>query len=352
MTRFVTRRSRIIRSPRATLCIFAALVVGTAGAVLAPQLARSGGTQNGAGKVPSAGPPIVLANQDAHGVQLTGALSQPKLVQGSNGVVYLDLTIATPVTALASSVHRARDIVVVLDRSGSMAAENRLPYAKEAVRSVLGRLQADDRFALVTFDASATVTTALVHVTDAVRAQIAHQRDGIHPGSSTNISDGLLKARALLEGSGGDRRRRVILLSDGEANMGIVDPKELGKIAASFSTHGAVLSTIGLGLDFNETLMAALADYGMGHYAYLEHLATLGDILQKDLHDAQQVYASASSLEIALGDGISVTDVGGYPIDLTSQPGTARVATGQLLDGTKKHVVVTLQVRCTRRCRG
>src|SRR5215831_20048822 len=61
------------------------------------------------------------------------------------------------------------------------------------------------------------------------------------------------------------------------------------------------------------------------------------------MSDTRQVFASASSLEIT-GDGITVTDVGGYPIDLTSQPGTARVATGQLLGGTKKHFVVTLQV--------
>ena len=346
MTRLVTRLSRIMRSPRATLFIFATLVVGTATAVLVPQLVQSGGAPSGGGKVPLAGPPVALVNQDPNGVQLAGTLSQPKLVQGSNGTVYLDLTIATPATAL-SSVHRASDVVVVLDRSGSMAADNRLPYAKEAVRSIVGRLQADDRFALVTFDSSATVTTALVHVTDAIREQIARQLDGIHPGASTNISDGLLKARALLAGSGAERSRRVLLLSDGEANMGVVDPQELGKIAASFSTHGAVLSTIGMGLGFNETLMASLADYGMGHYAYLEHLATLGTILQQDLHDAQQVYASSSSLEITLGDGVSVTDVGGYPIDLTSQLGTARVATGQLLGGAKKHFVVTLQVPTT-----
>ena len=244
MTRLVTRLSRIMRSPRATLFIFATLVVGTATAVLVPQLARSGG-----GKVPLAGPPVALVNQDPNGMQLAGTLSQPKLVQGSNGTVYLDLTIATPATAL-SSVHRASDVVVVLDRSGSMAADNRLPYAKEAVRSIVGRLQADDRFALVTFDSSATVTTALVHVTDAIREQIARQLDGIHPGASTNISDGLLKAHALLAGSGAERSRRVLLLSDGEANMGVVDPQELGKIAASFSTHGAVLSTIGMGLGF------------------------------------------------------------------------------------------------------
>jgi len=345
MTRLVTRILRIVRSLRATLCIFALLVVGTATAVLAPHLARGGGGQEPLAR--PAGPPVSFANQDPNGVQLVGTLSQPKLVQGSNGVVYLDLTIATPVAVLPSSAHRARDVVVVLDRSGSMAADNKLPYAKEAVRSVVGRLHPDDRLALVTFDSSATVMTALVHVTDAVRARISHQLDGLRPGASTNISDGLLKARGLLDGSGAERSRRVILLSDGEANMGTVDPKELGKIAASFSTHGAVLSTIGMGLGFNETLMASLADYGMGHYAYLEHLATLGDILQKDLHDAQQVYASASSLEMTLGDGVTVTDVGGYPIDLTAQPGTARVVTGQLLGGAKKHFVVTLQVPTT-----
>ena len=130
--------------------------------------------------------------------------------------------------------------------------------------------------------------------------------------------------------------------------MGIVDPKELAKIARSFTEHRAVLSTIGMGLGFNETLMAALADDGMGHYAYLEHLEKLGEILEQDMSATRQVFASASSLEITYGDGVTVTDVGGYHIDLTTQPGTARVATGQLLDGAKKHVVVILTVPTDR----
>jgi Ca-activated chloride channel family protein len=255
---------------------------------------------------------------------------------------------------------KASDIVVVLDRSGSMAADNRLPYAQEAVRRLVRQLQAEDRFALVTFDAVAVVDTELTPVTDAARERIVRRVNALQPGSSTNISDGLLKARALLQehaGEGPDgpaptqsrqRNRKVILLSDGEANMGIVDPKELAKIAASFTGYSAVLSTIGMGLGFNETLMAALADYGMGHYAYLEHLEKLGEILEQDMSDTRQVFASASSLEIACGDGVTVTDVGGYPIDLTTQPGTARVATGQLLGGAKKHFVVTMTVPTNR----
>jgi Ca-activated chloride channel family protein len=286
---------------------------------------------------------VAIRTQNANGLQLAGTLSQSKLVQGSNGIVYLDLSITAPMTTPLATAYRPSDIIVVLDRSGSMAAENKLPYAKEAVRSLIGQLQPEDRFALVTFDSQATVSIALTPVTEAVRAQIANQLDGLRPGDATNISDGLLQARALFADRATTRNRRVILLSDGETNRGIVDPQELGKLAASFSQYGAVLSTIGMGLGFNETLMASLADYGMGHYAYLEHLATLGDILQKDLHDAQQVYANASYIDIDLGDGVTVRDAGGYPTDLTSQPGTVRILTGQLLGGAKKQFVMTLQ---------
>jgi Ca-activated chloride channel family protein len=345
MTPLGIRFTRLARSPRVTLGIFTVLVIGTAAAVLSPHLARGGGQS--APQPPPANPPIAVVQQDTQGVQLTGALAQSKLVQGSNGVVYLDLTITAPTLAGTGVPRRASDIIVVLDRSGSMAADNKLPYAKEAVRTLVGRLQAEDRFALIVFDSQAAVQIPLSPVTESVRTQILRQVQGIRPGASTNIGDGLLTARALLEGGGSTRSRRVILLSDGETNVGIVDPKELGKIAASLSQHQAVLSTIGMGLEFNETLMASLADYGMGHYAYLERLATLGEILQQDVSDAQQVYANASRLELTLGEGVTITDAGGYPLD-TTQPGTARVVTGQLLGGTKKHFVVTLQVPTTQ----
>jgi Ca-activated chloride channel homolog len=382
MQYLITRITRILRSPRGALGLFAALLVGTAAVALAPQVI---GNSGGASAGNATGPTV---HQGTDGVTFSGTLSQTKFVQGGNGVMYLDLSVTTPSATLSPSRVKASDIVVVLDRSGSMAADNRLPYAQEAVRRLVRQLQADDRFALITFDSVAVVDTELTPVTDAVRERIVQRVNAIHPGSSTNISDGLLKACALLQGNAGEagplswprsadavagngaplnwrpsadavagngpdgpaptqsrqRSRKIILLSDGEANMGIVDPKELAKIAMSFTEHRAVLSTIGMGLGFNEALMAALADYGMGHYAYLEHLERLGEILEQDMSDTRQVFASASSLEIVCGDGVAVTDVGGYPVDLTAQPGTAHVATGQLLGGAKKHFVVTMTV--------
>ena len=344
MPYLITRITRILRSPRGALGLFVALVVATAAVALAPKAIGVGGGE-GASAGTAAGPTV---HQGADGVNFSGTLSQTKLVQGGNGVMYLDLSITTPSATLSPSRVKASDIVVVLDRSGSMAAENRLPYAKEAVRRVVQQLQADDRFALITFDSVAVVDTELTPVTDAARERIVRRVNAIQPGSSTNIGDGLLKAHALLQGNAWERNHKVILLSDGEANMGVVDPKELAKIAASFTGYGAVLSTIGMGLGFNETLMAALADYGMGHYAYLEHLEKLAEILEQDMSDTRQVFASASRLEITCGDGVTVTDVGGYPIDLTAQPGMARVATGQLLGGATKHFVVTMTAPTNR----
>ena len=263
MQHLITRIIRILHSPRGALGLFAALLVGTAAVALAPQAIGGGGgtsTGNATG---------LTVHQGIDGVTLSCRLSQTKLVQGGQGIMYLDLSITTPAATLSPSRVKASDIVVVLDRSGSMAADNRLPYAKEAVRRLVRQLQAEDRFALITFDSVAVVDTELTPVTDAARERIVRRVNAIQPGSSTNISDGLLKARALLQGPAEERNRKVILLSDGEANMGIVDPKELAKIAASFTGYSAVLSTIGMGLGFNETLMVALADYGMGHYAYL-----------------------------------------------------------------------------------
>ena len=345
MQHLMTRIARTLRSPRGALGFFVTLVLGTVALALAPGVIGGGGDST-AGE--GARGPNAFVHKGTDGVAFSGTLSQTKLVQGENGVMYLDLNITTPAATLSPARVKASDIVVVLDRSGSMAAENRLPYAKEAIRRLVQQLSADDRFALITFDSVAVVDTELTPVTDAVRERLVRRVQAIHPGSSTNISDGLLKARALLPGNVGERHRKVILLSDGEANMGIVDPKALAQIAASFPEHSAVLSTIGMGLGFNETLMATLADYGMGHYAYLEHLAKLGEILEQDMANTRQVFASASSLELTVGDGVTVTDVGGYPIDLTSQPGTARVATGQLLGGARKHFVVTMTVPTDR----
>ena len=137
MQQLMTRLTRILHSPRGALGFLVTLILGTVALALAPR-AVGGGSDSTSGE--SAGGSTAFVRQGADGVAFSGTLSQTKLVQGGNGVMYLDLNITTPAATLSPARVKASDIVVVLDRSGSMAAENRLPYAKEAIRRLVQQL--------------------------------------------------------------------------------------------------------------------------------------------------------------------------------------------------------------------
>jgi Ca-activated chloride channel family protein len=233
--------------------------------------------------------------------------------------------------------------VVVLDRSPSMLAAHKLPYAKAAVHELINKLDTSDRFALIAFDRRARIYSELVEVTPAARQRLMQLIDKLDVGSATNIGAGLVRARELIEKSPSPRVKKILLLSDGETNTGVTDPKALAWMASEISSNQMVLSTIGMGLGFNEALMASLADHGMGNYSYLEHLDNLGGILAKDLDDTRLIYAENSELRVQLQPGVQLLDAAGYPIETIGSDATqVRIKTGQLLRGAHKHLMLTL----------
>lgn len=281
--------------------------------------------------------------QTDHKIQIHTKLSQTKLVQHGANTVFLDMTFVPAAINQLRKSQRATDIIIVLDRSGSMSEAKKMPYAKAAIWDVLGRLNENDRFALVSFANNAIVQSPLVHVSSATRSYLNNVVGSIKASGGTNMGEGLNAALALLENNHSERARKILLLSDGQANQGITNPEQLAQMAARATHYGAVLSSIGMGLGFNETLMAKLADYGMGHYSYLEDLSGLGVILARDLEDTRNIYANSSSLEIQLADGVKLVDAGGYPMTYVGSS-TIRVATGQMLSNTHKHFVMTFNV--------
>jgi Ca-activated chloride channel family protein len=276
-------------------------------------------------------------------VEISAKLSQTRFVQNEANTVFLDVSISTPSLPGAGTPSRATDMIIVLDRSGSMSEDNKMPYAKAAVWDIIGRLNERDRFALVSFADNALVQSPLVTVNSANKGTLNNMVSQVTPSGSTNMSDGLNAALQLLEHSAGEGARKIVLLSDGQANQGITDPEALGQMASRATHHGAVLSTIGMGLGFNEALMAKLADHGMGHYAYLEDLSGLGNILNRDLNETRRIYAHSSTLEISLADGVRLVDAGGYPINPVNVSAIS-IPTGQLLAGAAKHFVMTFTI--------
>ena len=105
---------------------------------------------------------------------------------------------------------------------------------------------------------------------------------------------------------------RVILLSDGLANQGITDPHRLQNIARKQRDHAISLSTIGVGLDYNENLMVGLSENGGGNYYFLESSRNLASVLRKEFDRLGDVVAQNVTIEIELGRGVRLLDAIGY----------------------------------------
>ncbi len=331
MKTFKSRVANKFSSNRSGLLVFAGLSLATVMFLVISQ---------GAVSVPLMTKPSFSSGD----VKISGKLSQNKLVQGGQNTVYLDVSIKAPPLGKRLGVpQRATDMVIVLDRSGSMSGSKKMSYAKAAIRNVLSRLNDNDRFALVSFANHAKVHSSLNAVSSERRKELNRIVNSIRTGGGTNMGDGLNSALGLVADNRSERAQKVLLLSDGHANQGISSSEGLSRIASDFARQGIVVSSVGMGLDFNELLLTRLADHGMGHYAYLEDLSGLGQILADDLSDTRNLYASGSHLEIKLGEGVSLMDAGGYPVSRVDAS-IVRIATGQLLANAEKHFVMTFSV--------
>ena len=204
------------------------------------------------------------------------------------------LELAAP-DAETSRTRPPSTLQVVLDRSGSMAGEP-LEAAKDALIDLIGRLEPTDHFGLVVFDDEVHVAVPAAPLTDkdAVRGLIA----SIPPGGTTNLSGGYLRGLQEARRVAGDGGATLLLLSDGHANVGIVDSDKLGTVAAGARGHRVTTSTIGLGLGYDETLLAALARGGAGNTHFAEEGDTAAAALASEVDGLLEQVVQAASLTV------------------------------------------------------
>ena len=161
-------------------------------------------------------------------------------------------------------------LTFVIDTSGSMSQGGRLELVKDALEELVQELEDEDTIAIVEFDDNPSVVLEPTEVED--DDEIFDALDDLVPGGSTNVEAGLeLGYDLAAETFDEDRVNRVILLSDGVANVGLTDPDGLAEMIRRDADRGIQLLTIGVGLgNFNDVLMEQLADQGDGFYAYVD----------------------------------------------------------------------------------
>ena len=179
------------------------------------------------------------------------------------------------------------NISIVLDRSGSMDGP-KLAAAREAAALLLQRLAPEDAVSVVAYD-------------DHVRTVPATANDvrAIEAGGSTNLSGGWLKGRDHVARAVSPKSaNRVLVLTDGLANVGITDPDQLVGMCAHANEHGIRTTTIGFGEDYDEHLLGRMAEAGGGHMHYIEHADQAAAIFGEELAGLLSLAAQNLTLTI------------------------------------------------------
>ncbi|MEJ7798954.1 MAG: von Willebrand factor type A domain-containing protein, partial [Ilumatobacter sp.] len=161
-------------------------------------------------------------------------------------------------------------LTFVVDTSGSMDRDDRLGLVKATLSILVDELDDDDTVAIVTYDDNSGVVLEPTSVRD--RKEILDAIDRLRPGGSTNLEAGLREGYALAgDAFRPDGINRVVLASDGVANVGVTDPEQLARMIREDADRGVNLVTVGFGMgNFNDVTMEQLADQGDGFYAYVD----------------------------------------------------------------------------------
>lgn len=233
-------------------------------------------------------------------------------------------------------------VVVVLDRSGSMGG-GRLDAAQRALIDLVGRLDGRDSFGLVVFDDATQVVVPAQPMADLNRDAVRDRIRQIAPGGATDLSSGYLRGLQEARRAAGDTGATLVLLSDGHANRGVVDPEKLRGVAAGARSESVTTSTIGIGLGYDEALLAEIATGGSGNHSFAEESDSAAAALAAEVDGLLSKTVQAASVKILPG-----TDVKAVKLynDLPAQPlaDGLMVELGDFYAGEKRRLLVSFDM--------
>ncbi|HEY2802184.1 MAG TPA: VWA domain-containing protein [Chthoniobacterales bacterium] len=190
------------------------------------------------------------------------------------------------------------NLVFLLDVSGSMEPENRLPLVKQAMRLLVGKLGENDHVAIVVYAGASGL--ALPSTTGDHKERILAALENLQAGGSTNGAQGIelayqTAAEHFIKGG----VNRVILATDGDFNIGTTSEGDLVRLIEEKAKIGVFLSVLGVGDDnLNDSMMQKLADKGNGNYAYLDSLGEAQKVLVRQINGTLVTIAKDVKIQV------------------------------------------------------
>jgi Ca-activated chloride channel family protein len=233
------------------------------------------------------------------------------------------------------------NLALVLDRSGSMSGP-KIELAKQAIETAIARLHHDDRFAIVAYDDAIDVVVESTPASGEARQNAMERLRAIDARGSTDLGGGWLRGAEQVALHLAERGvNRVLLLTDGLANRGITDPGELGRHAAELRARGVTTSTFGVGEDFDEGLLQALADAGGGHFYFIADARQIADHISSEVGELLEVTATDAAIEVMAAAGVEIESLSPYAVETRGH--RWRLLLGDLVAEQRVEVVLRLR---------
>ena len=231
----------------------------------------------------------------------------------AGGTRYLLVRVEAPF-ADRTSTRAPLDISLVLDRSGSMGG-SKLALTQRAARSAVSLLRDSDRCALVDYDNIVTMAVSAGGVDAEQRTRIMTAIDQLYARANTNLFGGWLAGAETICDETRSRVKRVLLLTDGLANEGLTDPDQIQHHVRELALRGVATTTFGVGADFDEHLVAGMAEAGGGHFYFIERPEQIPDFLHSELGELLTVVARQVKLSVVTAGPATVYNLNELPLD-------------------------------------
>ncbi|MFI5199193.1 MAG: VWA domain-containing protein [Candidatus Limnocylindrales bacterium] len=232
------------------------------------------------------------------------------------------------------------NLAFVLDRSGSMSGE-KLKLAMQAVEMSIALLHDTDRFAVVVYDEQIDVVVANTRATAEARRIAVDRLHEIEARGSTNLSEGWLRGCGqIADALAVEGVNRCLLLTDGLANAGITDRDELSRHAGELRARGISTTTFGVGNDFDEVLLQAMARTGGGHFYYIANANSIADLISSEVGETLEVVARDVVVEVTSPEGVRIEALSPYPT--RERRGATEIVVGDLTAEQEVSIVLRL----------
>lgn len=269
-----------------------------------------------------------------------GASGASDFMLAGGGDTFLGVWVDVP--SVTRKVRSPMSIALVMDTSGSMAGP-KMEHARVAARSLVQSLPDGDIVSLHTFSDEASERVPPTALDASTRSRILGTIAEFEPRGGTNIFDGLrIGASRVIHAPSTHAVRRVVMISDGIATVGPSSPEVLGQLAARGADQGVQVTAIGVGLEYDEKTLNALAIRSSGRLYHLAEPKEMTAILDREMKLLQGTMATGAFVEVVPAPGVQLLGADGVRADWN---GTGlRVPLGSMFGGQHREILVRVRV--------